>query len=195
MRNSQLNPLMIITLCLCAPALAGESVGGSKAPHPEDQLAFFETLKETLPGRWEGQFADGSFDIPTSEWRPTRVDYYLSAGDTAIVENYLGRDESTVGMTTVYHLDNNDIRATHFCGAQNHPRMIARAFDPVTRTLALGFVDVTNLKAVDDYHSREIELTLVDEDNIRLTFFGLEDGERNSRVFALSRMRNQAREE
>ena len=179
---------ILALLCIGVAAMAEtESKSGSAR---EGKHAFFDTLMETLPGRWAGRYADGSFDNPTSEWRPTRVDYYLTAGDTAIVENYLSRDESSVGMTTVYHLDNNDIRATHFCGARNHPRMITRGFDPESRTIAFGFVDVANLKTPDHYHSREIELTLVDEDNIRVTFFGLEDGQSNARVFALSRMEN-----
>jgi len=100
----------------------------------------------------------------------------------------VSRYGETPYMTTVYHQDVNDIRATHFCGAMNHPRMISRAFDPETGTMRFGFVDVSNLKSPGDYHSREIELTVVDNDNVRVTFHGLEDGEESSRVFALSRL-------
>ena len=53
--------------------------------------------------------------------------------------------------------------------------------------MSFGFVDISNLKLPEDYHSRDIDLTIVDDDNIRLTFFGLTDGKRNSRVFAFSR--------
>jgi hypothetical protein len=57
--------------------------------------------------------------------------------------------------------------------------------------MSFGFVDVSNLKSPEDYHSRDINLTIVDDDNIRLTFFGLTDGKRNSRVFAFSRKKEQ----
>lgn len=150
-------------------------------------LSFFDTLVEVLPGVWDAQYANGSFDNPTSEWQPTRVEYSLTSGGTAIVEDYLNREGSVPYMTTVYHEDNNDIRATHFCGAQNHPRMISRTFDPASKTMIFGFVDVSNLKTSEDYHSREIELTVVDKNNIRVTFRGLEDGMQSSRVFAMSR--------
>ncbi len=173
-----------LTLSLSAlPALAED--GSVPMAYP-DRQAFFAALIETLPGRWDAQWADGLYENPTSEWRPTRVDYYVTSGGTALVENYLGSDDN-VYMTTVYHLDNNDIRATHYCGAKNHPSMISRGFNADTGTLTLGFVDVSNLESPDSYHSRDIELSLVDENNVHVTFFGLEEGEENSRVFALKR--------
>ena len=175
----------LLTGILAAAASTAFAEDGPAA-YP-DRQAFFETLVETLPGRWEGRFASGSFDNPTSDWRPTRVDYYVTSGGTALVENYLDEDGS-VSMTTVYHMDNNDIRATHYCGARNHPRMVTRGFDAATRTLSLGFVDVANLKTPDTYHSREIELSLVDEDNFHVTYLGIQDGEESSQIFALKRV-------
>jgi len=192
MRLRSISPGLTCTwLFLCGTVSVGaEDLAPAGATH-DSKLAFFDTLAEVLPGSWEGQFADGSFDNPTSEWRPTRIKYYLTAGGTAIVEDYLPADGSDVTMTTVYHQDNNDIRATHFCGAMNHPRLISRTFDPESKTMVFGFVDIANLKSPADYHSRELELTIVDDDHIRLTFFGLTDGESNSRVFAYSRVNDQ----
>lgn len=156
-------------------------------PAYEDRHAFFERMIETLPGSWEGAYADGSYEHPTSEWKPIKVDYYVTSGGTALVEDYVGTN-GTVIMTTVYHADNNDIRATHFCGARNHPRMISQAFDADSRTLSLGFVDVANLQTAADYHSRGIDISLLDEDNLHVTFLGLEAGKESSRVFALKRV-------
>lgn len=178
--------LAIASMLVCGLAAADE-VDSAKVTN-ESKLAFFDTLAEVLPGNWDAQYANGSFDNPTSDWQSTRVEYSLTSGGTAIVEDYLGQEGSVPYMTTVYHQDNNDVRATHFCGAQNHPRMISRMFDPESKTMKFGFVDVSNLKSPEDYHSREIELTIVDDDNVRVTFRGLEDGTRSSRVFALSRM-------
>jgi len=174
----------VITLSLSElPAFADK--GSVPMAYP-DRQAFFAVLIDTLPGCWDAQFADGSYENPTSEWRPTRVDYYVTSGGTALVGNYLSSDDN-VYMTTVYHLDNNDIRATHYCGAKNHPSMVSRGFNADTGTLTLGFVDVSNLETPDSYHSRDIEFSLVDENNVHVTFFGLEEGEENSRLFALKR--------
>lgn len=192
MNTDTVTSVLAATCLLLSGAVSVDADEMKSASVTNDRkLAFFDTLTDVLPGHWEGDFADGSFENPTSEWRQTRVDYYLTAGGTAIVEDYLSRDQSIVGMTTVYHQDNNDIRATHYCGAKNHPRMISRMFNPESQTISFGFVDIANLKQPDDYHSREIELTIVDQDNIRLTFFGLEGGQQTSRVFRLSRMNNQ----
>lgn len=150
------------------------------------QRAFFASLVEILPGEWNVRYADGSYDNPTSEWRETRVLYSVTSGGTALIENYVDSDDEPY-MTTVYHLDNNDIRATHYCGAMNHPNMVSRAFDQETRTLSLEFAGVSNLDRPDSYHSRDIELSLVDENNVHVTFHGLQDGKKNSRVFAMTR--------
>ncbi len=178
--------IMTGVLALSLSALPALAEDGSVPMAYPDRQAFFAELIETLPGRWDAQWADGLYENPTSEWGSTRVDYYVTSGGTALVENYLNSEEN-VYMTTVYHLDSNDIRATHYCGAMNHPSMISRGFNADTGTLTLGFVDVSNLESPDSYHSRDIELSLVDENNVHVTFFGLEEGEENSRVFALKR--------
>ena len=150
---------------------------------------FFQTLRETYcPAQWEGEYANGTYENPTGEWSPLRVDYHLTAGDTAIVEDYVEVGGTDVYMSTVYHLDNNNIRATHFCGAMNHPRMISRSIDLDESQASFDFVDVANLRTPEDYHSRGIELRVVDADNVHVTFHGLEDGETSSRVFVLRRM-------
>lgn len=168
---------------LAFPALAeGES---SPQAFPA-QRAFFASLVETLPGEWDVRYADGTYEKPTSEWQETRVRYSVTSGGTALIENYVTSDGKAY-MTTVYHLDNNDIRATHFCGAMNHPNMVSRAFNEETRTLSLEFAGISNLDAPDSYHSRDIELSLIDENSVHVTFHGLEGGKKNSRVFAMTR--------
>lgn len=184
-----MNKRMNRSMWLAIGLLAGSAIAvadDASGDLVEGKLGFFDTMAEVLPGKWNAKYANGSYENPTSEWRSTRVEYSLTSGGTAIVEDYLGSDD-VVYMTTVYHQDVNDIRATHFCGAMNHPRMISRAFDADSKTMNFGFVDVSNLKTPSDYHSREIELTVVDDNNVRVTFYGLEDGEESSRVFALTR--------
>lgn len=181
--------LLAVLIIATQPAVAVEPAVDTKAGEIANK--FFMTLKDVLPGRWEGEFAHGSFENPTSEWSPLRVDYYLTAADTAIIEDYVEVGGTDVYMSTVYHLDNNDIRATHFCGAMNHPRMIARSLDLDETQASFDFVDVSNLKNPEDYHSRGIDLRVVDDNTVRIRFFGLQDGQTSSRVFALRRMTDQ----
>lgn len=183
---TRLFSVLAIAALSAQPALAANTI--SEKAVDEVAVEFFATLRDVLPGNWEGEVADGTYGNTTSEWRPLRVDYHLTAGDTAIIEDYVTVGGTDVYMSTVYHLDNNDIRATHFCGAMNHPRMIARSVDLDESLARFDFVDVSNLKDPRDYHSRGLDLRVVDRDNVRVTFHGLQDGHTSSRVFVLRRM-------
>src|SRR5881227_3335701 len=96
---------------------------------------------KTLAGNWEGVF----------EWRGARsgsgamkVTYYTTGNGSAVVENLIM--ENAPVMASVYHLDGADLRMTHFCGAQNQPRLKAGRVDLAHGAVDFGFVDVTNLK-------------------------------------------------
>ena len=145
--------------------------------------SIFNVMAEVLPGTWHGAFANGTADNPTSDWTETSVVYELTAGGTAIIENYVN-SKGQPYMTTVYHQDNNDLRATHFCGARNHPRMIARRISQEEKTVEFDFVDVANLKSMDNYHSRGLSLEILSDDSIVVTYTGLENGSKSTRAFA-----------
>lgn len=148
--------------------------------------AFFDTMKTVLTGTWSGQFTNGTFAEPT-EWMPVSVEYRGTSRGTAIVEDYLFEGEDEPGMTTVYHQDNGNLRLTHYCGAQNHPRMIARTVDPEQGFVAFDFTDITNLDSQESYHSRQLELKLVADDHIQIQYHGLQRGEIYSQAYDLWR--------
>ncbi len=152
--------------------------------------SIFDVMTEVLPGKWQGAWADGTAEKPTSDWTETTVEYEVTAGGSALIENYTNK-QGRPYMTTVYHKDNNDLRATHFCGARNHPRMIARKVDLDGRFVEFDFVDVANLKTVGSYHSRGLSLEIESDDSIVLTFSGLEGGQGNTRVFKFRREADQ----
>jgi len=128
-----------------------------------------------LAGEWEGPF----------EWTGARTDsgtmhvsYYPTGYGSAVVENLSsGGDPS---MTTVYHLDGADLRMTHFCGAQNQPRLKASRIDLAQGAVDFSFVDITNLKSPDAPHVYGCELRFLDADHFTLTFL-FENGAQKSR--------------
>src|SRR5512137_1642123 len=74
-----------------------------------------------LAGEWEG----------TYQWTGARSDhgtmgarYYVTGNGTSLVEDLVQEGKPT--MTSVYHLDGNDLRVTHFCAAGNQPRLKAK---------------------------------------------------------------------
>jgi len=128
-----------------------------------------------LDGRWEGTF----------EWSGARsakgkmeAEYYVTGNGSAVVENLVSDGKPM--MTTVYHLDGPALRATHFCAAQNQPRLKADRIDLAHNEIDFGFVDVTNLKTPDTGHVHGLEWRMKDADHLTLTFV-FRAGEKESR--------------
>jgi hypothetical protein len=120
---------------------------------------------KALTGNWNGTF----------QWTGGRNDsgsmnatYYVTGNGSAVVENLM--NESTPVMTSVYHLDGGDLRMTHFCGAQNQPRLKARRIDLDHGAIDFEFVDATNLRSPDAPHVHGLELHLIDPNHLTLTF-------------------------
>ena len=120
----------------------------------------------TLSGTWKG----------TLEWSGARTGtgtvtatYHLAGAKSAVVEDLFMGDADSPSMMSVYHLDGDDLRVTHFCAAQNQPRLKAShiADDEIT----FSFIDATNLSA-QPAHVEGIELKFVSADRlvIRFTF-------------------------
>jgi len=70
--------------------------------------------------------------------------YYLTGNGSAVVESLIV--DTVPVMTTVYHTDGPDFRLTHFCGAQNQPRLKASRIDEEQGVMEFSFVDITNLR-------------------------------------------------
>jgi hypothetical protein len=128
---------------------------------------------KSLAGDWTG----------TAEWSgarsgtyPMNASYYVTGNGSALVENLIS--EGAPVMTSVYHLDGADLRMTHFCGAQNQPRLKADRIDQ--RAIDFGFVDITNLKSPDGAHVHGLEMRFVDSNHITMTFL-FQSGSKESR--------------
>jgi hypothetical protein len=103
-----------------------------------NNAAMFDKIR-TLVGDWEG----------TYQWSGSRTgsgtltaSYSLTGNATAIVENLVMAGQTA--MTSVYHRDGSDLRMTHYCAANNQPRLKARRVDDAKGVIEFGFVDVTN---------------------------------------------------
>jgi hypothetical protein len=94
------------------------------------------------------------------------------------VENLIS--EGVPNMTSVYHLDGADLRVTHFCGAQNQPRLKAQRIDLGHGTVDFDFVDITNLRSPDAPHVHGLEIRFVDSNHVTVTFL-FEGGGKESR--------------
>ena len=151
--------------------------------HAQDDsaVAAFGKLK-VLTGDWEG----------TLEWTGARngtgsmnAAYYLTGNGSALVENLIKQNVPV--MTSVYHLDGSDLRVTHYCGAQNQPRLKAKRIDLAHGAIDFGFVDITNLRSATAPHVHGLELRLTDSNHLTVTFLFQSDGRESREKIVLKR--------
>src|SRR5262245_17503088 len=103
----------LFLLCWIAPAGA--------ASHPG-----FESMK-SLAGEWSGKTGNGA---------PVKINFQLVSGGTAVMETMHTEQED---MVTMYYPDGSDLMMTHYCMANNQPRMRASGTD--ASKISFAYVD------------------------------------------------------
>jgi hypothetical protein len=136
-----------------------------------------------LAGQWEGSFEWTGARTATGKINAT---YSESGNGSAVVETLTV--DGVPSMTTVYHLDGADLRMTHFCAAQNQPRLKARQIDIAKGILDFEFVDATNLRSPDAPHVYGLEMRLLNPDHVTLTFLFEGGGKRSQEFIDLKRI-------
>jgi len=72
--------------------------------------------------------------------------------------------------SSVYHLDKDDLRTTHYCAAENQPRLKAGSIDLSKNLIRFNFVDITNLASPEAPHVHGFSMRLLDANHIELEF-------------------------
>ncbi len=161
-----------VTVLVC---LYGAAVWAADAASAKEASAF-EAIK-ALEGEWKGRRDDGG---------KVEVTYKVYSAGSAVVEILAPVGEPS--MVTVYHMDGDDLRMTHYCAAKNQPRMKAISVSPDGKTVSFEFIDATNLGPTDG-HMNNLELSLSDSDHIRHKWTWLENGQKRDSVFELERVK------
>lgn len=136
-----------------------------------------------LAGEWEGSFEWTGARTATGKVNAT---YAETGNGSAVVENLAV--DGVPSMTSVYHLDGGDLRMTHYCAAQNQPRLKARQIDLAKGVLDFDFVDATNLRSPDAPHVYGLEMRLLNADHITLAFLFEGSGKRSKELIDLKRV-------
>ncbi len=153
-----MNPKILWIVLGCTVTVSAFSAEQTESSKALDQI-------KALIGSWSGTF---QWTGGPNDSGPMNATYYVTGNGSAVVENLL--NESTPVMTSVYHLDGGDLRMTHFCGAQNQPRLKARRIDLDRGAFDFDFVDATNLRSPDAPHVHGLEIRLIDANHLTLTF-------------------------
>src|SRR6266481_2234896 len=74
-----------------------------------------------------------------------------------------------VEMITLYYLDGDQIKLTHYCMAGNQPTMRG-TYAPETKTLKFALESITNLKSADSGHMHHATYTFIDNDHFKTTW-------------------------
>ena len=164
----------ILVSCVFVSAQAQHDPSGS----PPASSDTFNLIK-ALVGDWQGSYEW----VGKNRKGPMNARYYLTGNGTAVVEDLIV--DGNANMTTVYHLDGADLRATHYCAAGNQPRLKATSTDD-NKVVKFHMVDITNMPTPEAGHVRDLELRLTGPSQITILFTfvgsGKESVERIERV-------------
>lgn len=134
----------------------------------------FDAVK-SLAGEWKGKATDG---------KEVRLTYSLISGGTAVMERMQAGQEE---MITTYYPDGNSVMMTHYCMANNQPRMRAGNTADAKR-IVFSYVDATNLSAPDAGHMKQLVLTVQDKDHISEEWTWDEKGQQKVDTFQMTRV-------
>jgi len=137
----------------------------------------FEKLK-TLTGEWSAKTEDG---------QPVRVSYKVVSNGSAVMEMLsMGKGEGD--MVTVYHLNGDNLMLTHYCSAQNQPRMRAEPVTGEVKSLTFSFLDATNLVGPDAGHMNRLAVNFLDKGHFTQEWTWRENGkDAHTAVFQFER--------
>ena len=171
---------MRMNIGLFVRMIAVAMVLGSAAPShaAEDNISpptAFERLA-SLAGDWKREGKTG--DI-------FQIQFELIANDSVLVERWLRRGK--IRSLTLYHRDQTDVVATHYCPQGNQPRMKLRAADG-SGLIAFDFWDATNLATTDDNHQHGLSFDLSDPKRIKRAAIYLSSAGEEPSELVLERM-------
>jgi hypothetical protein len=157
---------------LCAGADLGAEGG-------VDAKAAFARLK-TLAGTWTGHVVHDHKDAKKQEHlerhEATTVTYRLTGAGSALIETqFPGTGHE---MVSVYHLDGDQLRMTHYCAMGNQPRVrLDRAHSRPDHFIFV-FDGGSNLNPAKDMHIHGLEITFHKDGQVTSAWEGYMGGKK-----------------
>lgn len=139
-----------------------------------DAQKTFDQLK-SLNGTWEGTLPNGN---------AAKVAFRTTSNGSALMSEIMGEED----MITMFHMDNDRVLMTHYCGAGNQPRMQGK-ISPDGKTITFTFVDATNLSSPNAGHMERLVITMPDAQHHSEDWTFVHDGKEMTEHFELTRVR------
>jgi hypothetical protein len=171
--------------------LLGGVLGGSRLAGAGDDAgakggveakATFARLK-TLVGTWTTQLGDADANEAARKKEhqeehgaQATVTYRLTGAGSALVETQF--PGSGHEMVSIYHLDGDDLRMTHYCAAGNQPRVKLDRAHSQPDHLIFVFDGGSNLNPKKDMHIHGLEITFHKDGRVTSAWEGYQDGKK-----------------
>jgi len=159
-----------LVLLLALISIAGAGWAASKSQPEFDQV-------KSLAGNWQGKATDG---------RPVHLNYKLVSGGTAVMESI--QEGAEAQMVTLYYLDGDYLMMTHYCMANNQPRMRADISTSSTSAIRFAYVDATNLSSPDAGHMHAHSIIWKDGDHVTQQWTWKQKDQEKVETFELERV-------
>jgi hypothetical protein len=163
--------LGMLALGSAALLIAAEEKQSKIAPSPA-----YDKMK-MLVGSWDGTANESGKPMPVS------ARFQLIAG-SSVLAGWLG-EGTPHEMVTMFHMDGNNLMATHYCAAHNQPRLaLVSGGDP--NRLVFKFKDGTNIQP-DDGHMQQVAFTFDGSDRHGEDWTWIENGKEATSHFDFKR--------
>ena len=138
-----------------------------------DSQRALDTFK-SMAGAWTGKSPRGE---------SAEVTYRLLAGGTtAMAESKLGDEQ----MTSMFYLDGDHLRMTHFCPSNHQPRMLA-TISADGKSVLFDFVDATNLAGPQAGHMHRAQCVFLDAEHYSEEWTWKQEGKETRMHFDMHR--------
>jgi hypothetical protein len=145
--------ILVATFVLLAAGLPLAAEGAD--PPPSSARAAFERFRK-LEGTWKGESTKG--------WKE-EVRFRTIAGGSAVVESSFDAHPGET-MLTIFAMDGERFRLTHYCVAGNQPRLEATAVEDGGRSVTFTFVDGGNLPSREKGHMDKAVFRFEDDNHV-----------------------------
>jgi hypothetical protein len=184
-RLASLSLLGFVAVILPAGADETARTGGVEAK------AAYAKLK-TMVGPWKAaithEAASSDAGKSDSGHHPTEatVEFKLTGAGSALVETqFPGQPHE---MVSIYHLDGDDLRMTHYCAAQNQPHLKLDRAHSTPEHLVFVFDGGTNFDPAKDDHIHALEITFRPDGRVSSAWEGYAGGKKSvTATFAMTR--------
>jgi hypothetical protein len=166
-----------------AIVLFGASATAGDAP-PVEAKAAFERMK-TLAGEWKLGVGD-AHNPHVKPGETGKILYKVTSNGSVVMETFFpGTSEE---MVTMFHLDGDELRLTHYCAAKNQPHLKLDKKASTADEYVFAFDGGTNFDPAVDMHMHNGKIKFLKDGKVEETWEGYINGKKgHGMTFPLSR--------